>query len=74
MKITDVRSEVYSWPRHKPISNGLILEYYRDSVDPMHGKIYTEPLLIQDGYVYAPDRPGLGIELNREALAAYRVG
>ena len=40
----------------------------------MHGKIYTEPLLIQDGYVYAPDRPGLGIELNREALAAYRVG
>ena len=55
------------------ISNGLILEYYRDSVDPMHGKIYTEPLLIEDGYVYAPDRPGLGIELNREALAEYRV-
>ncbi|MBM3958054.1 MAG: mandelate racemase/muconate lactonizing enzyme family protein, partial [Gemmatimonadetes bacterium] len=23
MKITDVRSEVYRWPRHKPISNGL---------------------------------------------------
>ncbi|NQU97347.1 MAG: mandelate racemase/muconate lactonizing enzyme family protein [Chloroflexi bacterium] len=55
------------------ISNGLILEYYRDSVDPMHGKIYTEPLLIRDGYVYAPDRPGLGIELNREALAEHRV-
>ena len=55
------------------ISNGLILEYYRDSVDPMHGKIYTETLRIKDGYVYAPDRPGLGIELNYDALKKYRV-
>ena len=23
MKITDVRMEVYSWPREKPITNGL---------------------------------------------------
>ncbi|MBM3957611.1 MAG: mandelate racemase/muconate lactonizing enzyme family protein, partial [Gemmatimonadetes bacterium] len=55
------------------ISNGLILEYYRDSVDPMQGRIFTEPLLIEDGRVRAPDRPGLGIELNRDALAPYRV-
>ena len=56
------------------ITNGLILEYYRDSVDPMHGKIYRHELEIKDGRVYAPDRPGLGLELNREALAEYRVG
>lgn len=55
------------------IPNGLILEYYRDSVDPMHGNIYTEQLPIRDGYVYAPDRPGLGMELNRKALEPYRV-
>jgi len=55
------------------IPNGLILEYYRDSVDPMHGKVYREPLFIKDGYVHAPDRPGLGIELNREALTEHRV-
>jgi len=42
-------------------------------VDPMHGKVYTEPLFIKDGYVHAPDRPGLGIELNREALTEHRV-
>jgi L-alanine-DL-glutamate epimerase-like enolase superfamily enzyme len=55
------------------ISNGLILEYYRDSVDPMHGKIYTETVQIKDGNVYAPDRPGLGLELNRKALNEFRV-
>jgi L-alanine-DL-glutamate epimerase-like enolase superfamily enzyme len=56
------------------IPNGLILEYYRDSVDPMHGKVYKDELVIKDGRVFAPDRPGLGLELNREALAEYRVG
>jgi D-arabinonate dehydratase len=55
------------------IPNGLILEYYRDSVDPMHGKIYKDTLTIKDGYVYAPDRPGLGIDLNRDALANFRT-
>jgi L-alanine-DL-glutamate epimerase-like enolase superfamily enzyme len=55
------------------IPNGLILEYYRDSVDPMHGRIYMDELEIRNGRVYAPDRPGLGLELNRESLAEFRV-
>ena len=55
------------------IPNGLILEYYRDSVDPMHGKIYKDELEIKDGRVYAPNRPGLGLEINSEALAEFRV-
>ena len=55
------------------IPNGLTLEYYRDSVDPMHGKIYMDELEIKDGRVYAPNRPGLGIEINKKALAEYRV-
>ena len=55
------------------IPNGLILEYYRDSVDPMHGKIYTETPMIRDGQVYAPERPGFGLEINRKALTKYRV-
>lgn len=56
------------------IPNGLILEYYRESVDPMHGRMFLEDLEIRAGRVYAPNRPGLGLELNREALADYRVG
>ncbi len=56
------------------IPNGLILEYYRDSVDPMWAHMFTETLQVdKDGYVRAPDRPGLGVELNRKALEKYRV-
>ncbi len=55
------------------IPNGLILEYYRDTVNPMHGKVFMEELEIKDGRVYAPDRPGLGIEINKKALAEYRI-
>ncbi len=56
------------------IPNGLILEYYRDSFNPMHGKIWEHELEIKDGYVYAPDRPGLGLEPKWDTLKPYRVG
>ena len=56
------------------IPNGLILEYYRDSFNPMHGKIWQHELEIKDGYVYAPDRPGLGLEPKWDTLEPYRVG
>jgi len=39
----------------------------------MHGNVFKETLKIEDGYVYAPDRPGLGIELNTEFLKQYRL-
>jgi L-alanine-DL-glutamate epimerase-like enolase superfamily enzyme len=55
------------------IPNGLILEYYRDSVDPMHGKIWEHELTIKDGYVYAPDLPGLGLNPKWDTLAPYKV-
>ncbi len=57
------------------ISNGLILEFYRDSVDPMWGKMYHYTLrLNDDGTVSPPDVPGIGVDPNYEALASYRVG
>ena len=38
------------------ISNGLILEFYRDSVDPMWGKIYHHTLRVNaDGTVSPPE-------------------
>ena len=56
------------------IPNGLILEYYGDAFDPMHGQIFHHALEIDaDGYVYAPDRPGLGLELNHAAMDPFRV-
>ena len=56
------------------IPNGLILEYYRGSTDPMWGRTFKEGLRVEDEFVWPPDRPGMGIELNEEALAPHRVG
>jgi L-alanine-DL-glutamate epimerase-like enolase superfamily enzyme len=55
------------------IANGLVLEFYRDTVDPMWGKIYRETLsLNEDGTVSPPNVPGIGIDPNYESLAPYR--
>ena len=57
------------------ISNGLILEFYRDTVDPMWGKKYHHSLrLNDDGTVSPPDVPGSGLDPNYEALRPFRVG
>ncbi|MCC6177163.1 MAG: mandelate racemase/muconate lactonizing enzyme family protein [Chloroflexi bacterium] len=57
------------------ISNGLILEFYRDTVDPMWGKINHNTLrLNDDGTVSPPEVPGIGVDPNYEVLAPYRVG
>ena len=55
------------------IPNGLILEYYRDTVNPMHGKIWENELVLRDGYVYAPDLPGFGLNPKWKDLEPYRV-
>jgi D-arabinonate dehydratase len=55
------------------IPNGLTVEYYRGSTDPMWDKTFLEPLEVKDGFVSPPDRPGFGIDLNDEALAPHRI-
>lgn len=56
------------------ISQGLILEVYRETVDPLRGQIFTDRLVLdRDGYVTAPERPGLGVEPNYDLLQRYRV-
>jgi hypothetical protein len=41
------------------IPNGLMLEVYRETVDPLRGQIFKDRLVLdQDGYIIAPDRPG----------------
>ncbi len=55
------------------IANGLTVEYYSNSTDPMWGHMFNETLMVEDGHVSPPDRPGFGISLNEEALAPHRV-
>lgn len=55
------------------ISNQGILELDRN-VYPLRDELLKEPLTVgEDGYVHLPDRPGLGVELDPETVAKYRV-
>jgi L-alanine-DL-glutamate epimerase-like enolase superfamily enzyme len=56
------------------IPTGLILEVYRETVDPLRSRIFKEPLRLDaDGYVRPPERPGLGVEPDYEFLQQYGV-
>ena len=55
------------------IPNGLILEYYSTSTDPLRSEMLVDNLQVENGYVRPPDKPGLGIEPNEEVLGRYRV-
>jgi L-alanine-DL-glutamate epimerase-like enolase superfamily enzyme len=57
------------------INNGLMLEFYRETVDPLRGQLFQEKLeLDADGCVVVPERPGLGVTPNYEFLEQYLVG
>ena len=56
------------------IPNGLILEWDQNP-NAIRDELLQEPLKLEkDGTVKAPERPGLGIELDRAAVDRYRVG
>jgi len=48
--------------------NGLTVEY-----NPNHEVLYTEKLVLKEGYLELPQGPGLGCELNPEVLKRYTV-
>ena len=50
--------------------NFLILEYKPDDRPP-RSEFVKEPVKLEDGYLKPPVNPGLGVELNEEALANY---
>jgi galactonate dehydratase len=47
--------------------NFLILEYHAP-VDGAHKDVLKEPIMVHDGYVDIPTKPGWGVELNEEAF------
>jgi galactonate dehydratase len=50
------------------IPNFLILEFVRSA--PYRDRALREPWTVHEGHLAVPDRPGLGVELDEEALAA----
>jgi D-arabinonate dehydratase len=56
------------------IPNGLVLEWDQNP-NAVRDELLKEPLRLEpDGTVKLSERPGLGIELDREAVERYRVG
>ena len=56
------------------IPNGLVLEWDQNP-NALRSELLKEALRLQgDSTVKVPDRPGLGIELDRSAIDKYRVG
>jgi len=50
--------------------NFLILEYIPDDV-PARRDLVKEPLMVRNGYIEVPTKPGLGIELNEDVFPKY---
>jgi galactonate dehydratase len=52
------------------IPNFLITEYFVN-LESFSQSIATQPFVVDNGYIQLPEAPGLGIELNEEALAKH---
>lgn len=52
------------------IPNFLITEYFVN-MEPLAREIVVDPFQVEEGYIRLPDKPGLGIDLKEDALAAH---
>jgi galactonate dehydratase len=52
------------------LPNFLILEHLADDV-PQRYEVMTGQPIIENGHILVPDAPGLGIDIEPEAIAAY---
>ena len=55
---------------HSIFATEPVLEYDRSS-HPFRQDLVTEPLAMSEGWVNIPDKPGLGIDINREIIKRY---
>ncbi|MFP3897574.1 MAG: galactonate dehydratase [Anaerolineales bacterium] len=53
------------------IPNFALQEYPRGEGEPPKSEIVRSTLKLEDGFLIVPDAPGIGVELNEEALAKY---
>lgn len=56
------------------IPNGLIAEYYDSNLNSLLSAMFkTHIVLDGDGYISAPNGPGVGVEIDFEALEQFRI-
>ena len=51
----------------------FILEFVAEEETTLRNEITRQQITCRDGYLDVPCEPGLGVELNEEALEKYRV-
>jgi L-alanine-DL-glutamate epimerase-like enolase superfamily enzyme len=54
------------------IPNGSWLEWDQNP-NALRSELFQEPLEVKDGLVRLPERPGLGVTLNRDTVERYRI-
>jgi galactonate dehydratase len=54
------------------IPNFALQEYTGES-EPPKSELLVKPLRLEKGYLLVPEGPGLGIELNDEAISKYPI-
>ena len=54
------------------LQRSLFLEFNVSSA-PIYTHIIKNPLKIENGYVFVPEEPGLGIEVDENAIKKYRI-
>ena len=55
------------------IPNSFILEFVVEEETTLRDYVTKQKIVARDGYLDIPDAPGLGVELNEEAIEPYRV-
>lgn len=46
---------------------------FDQSSHPFRGDLINNSIVMEDGYILVPDKPGIGVEVNREVLEKYKV-
>ena len=55
------------------IPNSFILEFVAEEETTLRDYVTKQKIVARDGYLDIPTEPGLGVELDEEAIAQYRV-
>jgi L-alanine-DL-glutamate epimerase-like enolase superfamily enzyme len=55
------------------VAHAAYVECFHRDRDPIFWDIQTTPRPLKDGYYTISDKPGLGIELDREYVKRYKV-
>lgn len=57
------------------VPNGLIAEYYDNNTNSLLKDMFRQPPIKVDaqGHIQAPDRPGLGVDIDFDRIAKYRT-